>query len=178
VHAFLRAYYHMKSADWTGNRPHRLDAWSVEALSMLPTYYVMNKHEGMAATVRPHHPSAVGIGANAWLPDHDLAVYAAEYERTTFQGGLKWYRAVTGGLFAADLMTFAGRAIDVPMAFIAGRADWGIYQKPGDFEAMQTAAVAPQFRSAHILDDAGHWVQQEQPEQTVAVLRDFLSALG
>lgn len=137
VHAFLRAYHHVKSADWTGDRPHRLDAWNVEGLSMLPTYEVMNTHEGMAATVRPHHPSAIAIGANAWLPDGN-----------------------------------------VPMAFIAGRADWGIYRKPGDFEAMQTPAVAPKVRGADSLDGAGHWVPQEQPEQTAAVLRAFLSALG
>jgi pimeloyl-ACP methyl ester carboxylesterase len=177
VHAFLRAYYHMKSADWPQNRPERLAGWGAEALAALPTYYIMNKREGMAETVRPHHPTAAAVAANRWLPDRELAVYAAEYGRTTFQGGLNWYRCVTGGLFAADLRTFMGKPIGVPAAFIAGRADWGIYQKPGDFEAMQTPAVFARFGGAHILDGAGHWVQQEQPARTVDVLRDFLARL-
>ena len=174
VHAFMRAYYHMKSADWADNLPHPLPAWSAEALAILPTYYVMAKGEGMAETVRPHMPQAHEIAANRWLPDRELAVYAAEYTRNGYQGGLNWYRAVTGGLFAADLRTFMGRTIDVPAAFIAGKSDWGIYQKPGDFEAMQSTACS-RFRFAEIIDGAGHWVQQEQPEAVLAALRRFLA---
>jgi hypothetical protein len=38
VHAFLRAYFHHKSADWKENRPHELAAWSAEELAKMPTY--------------------------------------------------------------------------------------------------------------------------------------------
>ena len=38
VHAFLRAYYHMKSADWSGNRPQPLRAWSAAELARHPPY--------------------------------------------------------------------------------------------------------------------------------------------
>ncbi|HEX9648584.1 MAG TPA: alpha/beta fold hydrolase, partial [Alphaproteobacteria bacterium] len=41
VHAFLRAYFHVKSADWKPNRPYRLASWSAGELAKLPTYYVM-----------------------------------------------------------------------------------------------------------------------------------------
>lgn len=174
VHAFMRAYYHMKSADWADNKPHKLPAWSAEGLAILPDYYVMQKDKGMAETVRPHMPTASVIAANTWLPDRELAVYAAEYGRNGYQGGLNWYRAVTGGLFAADLRTFMGRTIDVPAAFIAGSSDWGIFQKPGDFEAMQSTACT-RFEFAEIIDGAGHWVQQEQPEAVLAALGKFLS---
>ena len=51
VHAFLRAYYHMKSADWTGNRPEPLREWSATELARLPHYYVMERDEWMAETV-------------------------------------------------------------------------------------------------------------------------------
>src|SRR3954463_12158024 len=39
LHAFLRAYYHHKSADWPGNVPAPLRGWSAGELAKLPTYY-------------------------------------------------------------------------------------------------------------------------------------------
>ena len=44
------------------------------------------------------------------------------------------------GRVHAELQTWSGRTIDVPSAFISGKQDWGIYQRPGVFEAMQTKA--------------------------------------
>src|SRR5919106_218661 len=41
LHAFLRAYYHMKSADWTSNKPFPLKSSTAAELSQLPTYYIM-----------------------------------------------------------------------------------------------------------------------------------------
>jgi pimeloyl-ACP methyl ester carboxylesterase len=61
--------------------------------------------------------------------------------------------------------------------FIAGKADWGVYQKPGEFERMQ-GTVCTDFRGAHLVPGAGHWVQQEQPERTTGLLVDFLRAAG
>ena len=40
----------------------------------------------------------------------ELAVYAAEYERNGFQGGLQWYRVRTTGRFEAEAQVFAGRS--------------------------------------------------------------------
>ena len=177
VHAFLRAYFHMKSADWTANRPHPLAAWRADEMAKLPTYYVMDLDRDMPATVRPEMPTAAEIAACRWLPDEALAVHAGEYERIGFQGGLQWYRVVTGGHWARELRTFAGRSIDVPSAFIAGSSDWGIHQKPGEFEAMQNRGLAD-LRGVHLLDGAGHWVQQEQAEKVSALLVDFLGATG
>ena len=59
------------------------------------------------------------------------------------------------------------------MIFIAGASDWGIYQSPGAFERMQSSACAD-FRGAHLLKGAGHWVQQERPDETAGLLIDFL----
>jgi pimeloyl-ACP methyl ester carboxylesterase len=173
VHAFLRAYYHHKSADWSQNKPFRLAAWSAGDLAQLPTYYVMNLDQGMAETVAAEMPSASEIAACAWLPEDELRVYSAEYDRTGFQGGLKWYRCATSIRHAAELQLFAGRTIDVPSCFIAGRSDWGTYQKPGDFERMQASACT-RMLGCHLVDGAGHWVQQEQPEVVSGLLVEFL----
>ena len=173
VHAFMRAYYHVKSADWQDNQPHRLAAWNANEMAKLPTYYMMDLADGMAETVAPHMPSAAAIAACKWLPDAELAVYAEEYSRTGYQGGLQWYRCGTSGQFTADLQTWAGRTIDIPSMYIAGKSDWGVYQKPGDFETMQTSSCT-RFTGAHLIDGAGHWVQQEQAAKTAALLLEFL----
>jgi pimeloyl-ACP methyl ester carboxylesterase len=173
VHAFLRAYYHHKSADWTGNRPYRLAGWTAAELAKLPTYYIMDRDADMAATVAPEMPSPEAIAECRWLTEDELAVYSGEYERTGFQGGLNWYRCGTDPRLAAENALLSGRTIDVPSCFVAGAADWGIYQKPGDFERMQSSACT-RMVGCHLVEGAGHWVQQEQPERVTERLLGFL----
>ena len=60
VHDFLRAYYHHKSADWKGNKPHRLAGWTAEELAKMPTYYIMDLADDMPAAVA--QGDAVGGG--------------------------------------------------------------------------------------------------------------------
>jgi pimeloyl-ACP methyl ester carboxylesterase len=177
VHAFLRAYYHYKSADWKRNQPFPLKSWTAGELAKLPTYYVMELEKGMAETVVPEMPSASEIAACKWLPDHELSVYSAEYARIGFQGGLQWYRCMTSPKYLAELQVFSGRTIDVPSSFIAGKSDWGVYQKPGDFEKMQNS-VCTQMLGCHLVDGAGHWVQQEQPERVSELLLRFLGQIA
>ena len=173
LHAFLRAYYHMKSADWPHNQPFELQGWRADELAKMPDYYVMDLHKGMAETVAPHLPSPGRVARCRWLPDQELAVYAAEFDRTGFQGGLQWYRCSSHPPCVADLQAFAGRTIDVPACFIAGAADWGRFQKPGELQRMQQQ-VCTQWRGEFVVPGAGHWVQQEQPEATAGLLLDFL----
>jgi pimeloyl-ACP methyl ester carboxylesterase len=68
---------------------------------------------------------------------------------------------------------FAGRTIDVPACFIGGASDWGVHQRAGRLDAMQTSACT-QMRGVHLLEGAGRWVQQEQPEAVSELLIRFL----
>ena len=175
LHAFFRAYYHYKSADWKDNKPFRLKARTAEELAKMPTYYVMDKDKGMAANVAPYMPSAAEIAACRWLTEDEVAVYAAEYSRTEFTGALQGYRVRRGNdpKSMAEMHTFSGRTIDVPSMYIAGASDWGTYQTPGAEEAMRTKACTNMV-GFHPVDGAGHWVQQEQPEKTAELFVDFL----
>ena len=173
LHAFLRAYYHHKSADWPHSKPFALSGRTATELAKLPDYYVMDLHKGMSETVAPQMPSAAQIAACGWLPDHELAVYSAEFGRTGFQGGLQWYRCQTDGKSNGDLHLFAGRHIDVPSCFIAGRADWGPWQSPGALQSMQARACT-RMLGCHWVEGAGHWVQQEQPAEVTRLLLEFL----
>jgi pimeloyl-ACP methyl ester carboxylesterase len=174
VHAFLRAYYHVKSGDWTANAPHVLPDRSPRSFGLLPTYYVMELGKGMAETVRPAMPSPGEVAANRWLPDADLAVYAAEYGRVGFQGGLQWYRILTTPGLNGDMGVFAGRTLDVPARFIGGERDWGIHQTPGALEALKTR-LCTRYLDCPLVEGAGHWVQQETPGAVVGLLLDFLA---
>ena len=176
VHDLLRAYYHHKSADWPGNRPVPLAGWTAGELARLPTYYVMDRDQGMAETVAREMPTAGQIAACRWLPDDELRVYSQEYRRTGFQGGLNWYRCAQSEAMQAELQVFGGLAIEVPALFIAGASDWGIHQKPGAFEAMQGMGCR-QLQGIHLIAGAGHWVQQEQPEAVNQHLLPFLQGV-
>ncbi|MGE5270230.1 MAG: alpha/beta fold hydrolase [Thiohalocapsa sp.] len=125
MHDFLRAYFHHKSADWPANQPHRLAGWTAEELAKMPTYYIMDLFDNMPGTVAKEMPSAAETAVCRWLPDAELAVYAAEYRRTGFQGGLNWYRSRTSGHFEAELQLFSGRTIDVPSVLSPARAIGG-----------------------------------------------------
>ncbi len=181
LHAFFRAYYHYKSADWKGNMPHPLKARTAEEMAQIPTYYVMEKDKGMAETVAPFMPSAAEIAACKWLTEAEVEVYATEYGRAGFTGALQGYRVRRGSdpKSIGEMLTFSGRAIDVPSMYIAGKSDWGVYQTPGAVDKMQTSACTHMV-GFHLLDGAGHWVQQEQPEQVskrlVAFLKEYATA--
>lgn len=172
VAAFLRAYYHYKSADWTEIKPFRLASWSAAELAKMPTYYIMDAGLGMAETVAAEMPSAAEIAGSRWRTEAKLAVYANEYSRTGFQGGLQWYRCRTEGIGLGELQVFADLSIDVPALFIAGQSDWGIYQSPGAFERMQGTGCSA-MRGVHLLDGARHWVQQEDPDEVSRLLLRF-----
>ena len=173
LHAFLRAYYHYKSADWPGNKPERLVGWSAAELARMPTYYIMDRDLTIAETVAAEMPSPEAIDACVWLPDSELRVYSDEYARTGFQGGLQWYRCRTGGVGLSESQIFYGSRIEVPSMFVSGASDWGIYQTPGAFEAMRTRACS-RMSECHLLAGAGHWVQQEQPADVARLLLSFL----
>src|SRR5262249_31775862 len=131
LHAFLRGYYHFKSADWKANRPFRLGDFTASELAKMPRYYIMDRDTGMAEGVAAEMPLAAEIAACRWLTEDELSVYAAEFGRTGFQGGLQWYRCTDSKRQLAELEVFSGRTIDVPACFIAGKSDWGIHQFPG-----------------------------------------------
>lgn len=176
LHDFMRAYYHVKSADWAPNQPFRLKAWEASELAKLPHYYVMPAGKTMAQAVAEFMPDAAHISACQWLPDNDLHVYSSEYARRGYQGGLQWYRCATDRDEFIALSQFSGQTIRVPSAFIAGASDWGIYQFPGAFEKMQTQACSD-MRFCELIPGAGHWVQQEQALRVNRRLLDFLNQL-
>lgn len=175
LHAFLRGYFHIKSADWPLNNPHQLSAWSADSLQAMPRYYIMDHSDTMRRAVErdmaESQQTATQIDelAARWLPDRELAVYTEEWTRTTFTGGLNWYRVQTQPGIAGDIEAWSGAKISVPTVFVSGKRDWGTYQEPGAVEAMESGKSVREgfYRGTVLVDGAGHWVNQEQPERCV-----------
>jgi pimeloyl-ACP methyl ester carboxylesterase len=177
LHAFLRAFFYVKSADWPGNKPHPLKARTATEFAQMPTYYVMELGKTMSETVAPFHPSAAEIAACKWLTDPELGVYTEEYGRTGFQGALQAYRVFSDPELNAELRLFSGRTIDVPSLFIGGKSDWGTYAAPGALDLMRTKA-ATKMGGIELIDGAGHWIQQEQPARLGTLLLAFSKEVG
>jgi len=177
IHDLLRAYFYYKSADWKGNQPFALKAWTATELAKLPTYYVMDLNQTIAQTVAAKMPSANEIAACRWMTDSDLDVYSSEYTRTGFQGGLNAYRVLTSPVDYDELRTFSDRTIEVPSCFIGGAHDWGVRQSPGSFEEMQHGALS-RLLGVHLVEDAGHSLAEEQPERVNRLLIKFLKEAG
>ncbi|KAJ6164487.1 hypothetical protein N7470_003159 [Penicillium chermesinum] len=166
-----------------GNQPRVLKGWTADEIVQMPYYYIMPLEDTMPQAVARHmadEPSK-GTSSHSWLPDEELAVYANEYFRTGFQGGLNWYRVRTaaGGRYTKDYDLFAGKKIEPPCAFLGGKADWGTYQEPGALQKMTDGVVCSDFRKLQLLDGVGHWIPQEAPDvvaQTIAELANSLNA--
>ena len=172
LHMFLRTFFHVKSADWSGNKPHPLEVRTAEEFAQVPTYYVMERGKTMPENVAPFQPPAAEVMACQWLTEPELAVYTEEYSRTGFQGGLQTYRVYTDPTLTAELRLFSGRTIDVPSLFISGASDWATYVSPGALDLMRTKATT-RMGNIQLIDGAGHWIQQEQPDQLAALLLAF-----
>jgi pimeloyl-ACP methyl ester carboxylesterase len=177
LHAFLRAFFYVKSADWPGNKPHPLKALTATELAQMPTYYVMDLGKTMPETVAPFEPSAAEVLPSKWLTEPELGVYTDEYGRTGFQGALQAYRVFSDPDLNAELRLFSGKTIDVPSLFIGGKSDWGTWSAPGALELMRTKA-ATGMRGIELIDGAGHWIQQEQPVRLSELLLAFVREVG
>jgi pimeloyl-ACP methyl ester carboxylesterase len=170
VHELLRAQFYFKSADWKGNKPFPLKSWTASELAKMPEYYIMDLDRTVAETMATKMPSKAQVAACKWMTERDLDVFATEFIRTGFQGGLNCYRIFE---VSGDLKSFSGRTIDVPALYIAGASEWGVYQTPGVFEGMQHGACT-RLLGVHLLKGAGHSVAEEQPAEVNSLVIQFL----
>jgi pimeloyl-ACP methyl ester carboxylesterase len=110
-----------------------------------------------------------------WLSEADLDYYTAEFSRTGFRGGLNWYRNLRRNWELGS--PWRGQPIGVPSLFIAGSRD-GVLRFPAAQSQLDAfPRTLPGLRGSHILDGAGHWVQQERPDEVNRLLIEFLKGL-
>jgi soluble epoxide hydrolase / lipid-phosphate phosphatase len=132
--------------------------------------YTMAEFEAAPAEIR-EVPAGVFVGepqlfGEPLLTDDELAVYVAAYERTGFTGGLNWYRALHKDWEEALGHEFV---VDKPALMISAADDW--FFPRGATDGMEE--LLPQVEK-HVIPEAGHWLQQEKPDEVNALLVPWL----
>lgn len=113
-----------------------------------------------------------------WLSEEDLDYLVEEYmqngHETAFIGGLNSYRAMD--LNWEHDRDYGRRPIEQPALFICGEND-PVLQivTPKTLETMPSRV--PDLRGIELIPDAGHFVQQEQPQAVNQHLLEFLKNL-
>lgn len=106
-----------------------------------------------------------------WISQDELDHYIAEFSRTGFTGGLNWYRNFDRNWeLTADL---ADAKISVPCLFIGGTADPVLAFTRADRAAEIVSGPYQQL----MIEGAGHWLQQERPDEVNTALLEFLNGL-
>ena len=111
----------------------------------------------------------------AWLAPADLDYFVGEFQRSGFRGPLNRYR--TSDIDFAEQAEIADRRIEQPAAFIAGKLDPVLTFVPGVDTVELMGKYVADLRLVRLVDDAGHWVQQERPAEVNAALLAFLQTL-
>jgi pimeloyl-ACP methyl ester carboxylesterase len=106
-----------------------------------------------------------------WISQAELDHYISEFTRTGFTGGLNWYRNFDRNWETTPEL--AGATISVPCLFIGGTADPVLAFTRSDRAAQM---ITGPYRQV-MLEGAGHWLQQERPDEVNAALLDFLKGL-
>jgi pimeloyl-ACP methyl ester carboxylesterase len=173
--SFFRAFYYMKSADFPGNQnlkplhPVRTAKEAAERDAIIPEYYVMRRDRSMPATMAAYMPSKEYIANCKWLTPPECDVYGQEYTLSGWTGALHNYRRAFFPGSSLEMMTFAGRTVDVPTQIISPKQDWGGNRGVGG----KAGQGFTKFRGVHVVE-GGHWVQEEQPEVVSQLLTSFL----
>jgi pimeloyl-ACP methyl ester carboxylesterase len=108
----------------------------------------------------------------AWIHQDELDYYITEFTRTGFTGGLNWYRNMDRNWETTP--NLCGATIEVPCLFIGGTADPVLGFTRSDRAA---EVITGPYRQL-MIDGAGHWLQQERPDEVNAALLEFLKGVN
>ncbi|MEU6841059.1 alpha/beta hydrolase [Streptomyces sp. NPDC046716] len=125
---------------------------------------------GDGGRLRDRFPAAT---LPAWLTEDDLDVYAGEFERTGLTGALNRYRCMDRDW--EDLAPYRGAPIEQPSLFVGGALDASTTWMSDAIDAYPT--TLPGLSASHLLENCGHWIQQERPTEVNRLLTDWLATL-
>ncbi|NOX29777.1 MAG: alpha/beta hydrolase [Actinobacteria bacterium] len=114
--------------------------------------------------------------APAWMTTEVTEPTIAALAKGGTHGPFNRYRAQV--LDGQELHRLADPIIGQPACFIGGENDIVRHFVPGMDLYESVDGGFSDFRTKTIIDNAGHWVQQERPAETNAALADFFAGLG
>jgi pimeloyl-ACP methyl ester carboxylesterase len=110
----------------------------------------------------------------AWLSEEDVDTYAAAFVKSGFFGPVSFYRNMDANWERSKNLPPSLYAF--PTGFVTGSLDPVNMMMPDGIANME--AALPDFRGATIVEGAGHWVQQEKPDEVNAAVLKFLADAG
>jgi pimeloyl-ACP methyl ester carboxylesterase len=105
-----------------------------------------------------------------WMSQEDLDYYVAQFEGKGFRGGLNYYRQFERNF---ELTREVDATIPIPALFVAGALDGVIRGQSAEQLTAAMSPVAPDLRGVHVLEGAGHWIQQERADEVNRLLVEF-----
>ena len=111
----------------------------------------------------------------AWITPEELDYYVEEFTRRGFRGGINYYRNFHRNWEMTPELR--GPLVSQPAMFIAGDGDGVIAGASQEALAAGLSRAAADPRGAHLISGAGHWVQQEAPDEVNRLLLEFLAGL-
>ncbi len=157
--------------------------YDADPRGLLSRLYLSPDSPREAPEVTDPHRSAGGwiprLGAPKALPDwltsEDLDYFVRQFEEAGFRGGVNYYRNFHRNWEITPHLTDA--RVTQPTLFIAGERDVVIGGASQEQLTARMGAVVDDLRDVVLLPDAGHWVQQELPDETNAAILEFLRRL-
>ena len=111
-----------------------------------------------------------------WMSAEDLDYYVSQFKESGFRGPLNRYRNHYRDF--EFLSSHGDRKILQPAAFISGTLEPVLNFVPGVDLIANMRKKLVDLRIVEMIDGAGHWVQQERPDEVNATLLRFLSELS
>jgi len=102
------------------------------------------------------------------VSEAELEHYTREFERTGFRGGINWYRNIDRN--SREHPGIGVVKLDLPCLMLT--AEWDAALRPEMAAGMPGLCADLEM---HMIPRAGHWVQQEFPNETNALLIDWLT---
>jgi pimeloyl-ACP methyl ester carboxylesterase len=112
-------------------------------------------------------------GLPSWMGEADFEQFVQRFEASGFFGPVSWYRNLDANF--EILKDLPPSRVSMPSFFIGGTKDAVIAGRPEMVDAM--ADVLPDYRGKVMLEGAGHWTQQELPDEFNEALLGFLASL-
>jgi pimeloyl-ACP methyl ester carboxylesterase len=121
----------------------------------------------------PPVPTAMPAGLPSWLADEDLDFLVGEYQRTGFTGGLNYYRNCDRNWELTPFLD--GAQLPQRTLFVAGEKDPVLDFLGDEFAALESNV--PYLWKKALIPGAGHWIQQERPDEVNRLLIGFFNEL-
>ena len=111
----------------------------------------------------------------SWIDAGELDYYVEEFTRAGFRGGINYYRNFHRNWeLTRELQDVP---VSQPAMFIAGENDGVIGGATREELTTRLRQAATDPRGVHLLPGAGHWVQQQEPQEVNRLLLEFLEGL-